>query len=170
MYDVIKINLKRRYATRSSKGNQPLNIKTAAERPILKLGLPNFRCSFYFYFTTRCNPPFKTYFMTLHMTFSRASFLVVHIVPHCSLSRSEQLICKITFFLLVVKMAPLSPPHNRSRNGNPSNFWGRIRILILTKTVFSRIADFWNYSELRIFRLWISDFSNIFKGLFLALF
>ena len=28
--------------------NQSLNIKTAVERPILKLGLPNFRWSFYF--------------------------------------------------------------------------------------------------------------------------
>ncbi len=48
MFDVIKIRLIRRIATRSGKGNQPLNIKTAVERPILKLGLPNFRWSFYF--------------------------------------------------------------------------------------------------------------------------
>ena len=48
MYDVIKIRLKRRYATRSGKGNQPLNIKTAVELPILNLGLPNFRWTFYF--------------------------------------------------------------------------------------------------------------------------
>ncbi len=41
--DVIKIRLKRRDTTRSKKGNQPLNIKTALERPILKLGLPNFK-------------------------------------------------------------------------------------------------------------------------------
>ena len=46
--DVIKICLKRRIATRSGKGNQPLNIKTAVERPILKLGLPNFRWSMTF--------------------------------------------------------------------------------------------------------------------------
>ena len=38
MSDVIKICLKRRIATRSGKGNQPLKIKTAAEWPILKLG------------------------------------------------------------------------------------------------------------------------------------
>ncbi len=39
MCDVIKIRLKRRIAaTRSGKGNQPLNIKTAVEQPILKLG------------------------------------------------------------------------------------------------------------------------------------
>ncbi len=38
MCDVIK-----RIKMRSGKGNQPLNIKTAIERPILKLGLPNFR-------------------------------------------------------------------------------------------------------------------------------
>ncbi len=43
MCDIIKIRLKRRVATRSGKGNQPLNIKTAIELPILKLGLPNFR-------------------------------------------------------------------------------------------------------------------------------
>ena len=43
MCDVIKIRLKRRDTTRSGKGNQSLNIKTAVERPILKLGLPNFR-------------------------------------------------------------------------------------------------------------------------------
>ena len=43
MCDVIKIRLKRRDATRSEKENQPLNIKTAVEQPILKLGLPNFR-------------------------------------------------------------------------------------------------------------------------------
>ncbi len=48
MRDVIKIRLKRRNATRNGKGNQPLNIKTAVERPILKLGLQNFRWSFYF--------------------------------------------------------------------------------------------------------------------------
>ncbi len=48
MCDVLAIRLKRRIATRSGKGNQLFNIKTAVERPILKLGLPNFRWSFYF--------------------------------------------------------------------------------------------------------------------------
>ena len=43
---VIKIRLKRRIAKRSGKGTQPLNIKTAVERPVLKQGLPNFRWSF----------------------------------------------------------------------------------------------------------------------------
>ncbi len=47
-YDVINIVLKRRYATRIWKENKPLYIKTAVERPILKLGLPNVRWSFYF--------------------------------------------------------------------------------------------------------------------------
>ena len=52
MCDVIEIRLKRRDATRSGKGNQPLNIKIAVERPILKLGLTNFRWSFnLFYFS-----------------------------------------------------------------------------------------------------------------------
>ncbi len=46
MCDVIKIRLKGRDETRSRKGNQPLNIKTAVEWPILKLGLTNFRWSF----------------------------------------------------------------------------------------------------------------------------
>ena len=48
MCDVIKIRLKRWIASRSGKGNQPLNIKTAVGLPILKLGLSNFRWSFYF--------------------------------------------------------------------------------------------------------------------------
>ena len=48
MCEVIKIRLKRRIATRNEKGNQPLNDKTAVELPISKLGLPNFRWSFYF--------------------------------------------------------------------------------------------------------------------------
>ncbi len=52
MFDVIKISLKRRIATRSGKENQLLNIKTAVEGPILKLGDPNFRWSFIsFYFS-----------------------------------------------------------------------------------------------------------------------
>jgi len=42
MCDIIKIRLKRRIATKSEKENQPLNIKTAVERPILKLVLPIF--------------------------------------------------------------------------------------------------------------------------------
>ncbi len=46
MCDLIKIRLKRIIATRNVKGNQLLNIKIAVERPILKLGLPNFRRSF----------------------------------------------------------------------------------------------------------------------------
>ena len=48
MFDVIKIRIKRKIATRSRKGNRPLDIKTAVERPILKLGLPDFIWSFNF--------------------------------------------------------------------------------------------------------------------------
>ena len=48
MSDIIKIRLKRRIGTKSEKGKQLLNIKTAVERLILKLRLPNFRWSFYF--------------------------------------------------------------------------------------------------------------------------
>ena len=43
MCDVIKIRQRGRIAMKSGKGNQPLNIKTAVEGPILKLGLPKFR-------------------------------------------------------------------------------------------------------------------------------
>ncbi len=46
MCDVIKIHAKRRDATGSGKENQPLNIKTAAKRPILKIGVPNLRWGF----------------------------------------------------------------------------------------------------------------------------
>ncbi len=42
------MSFERRIVTRSGKGNQPLNIKTVVEWPILKLGLPNFRWRFYF--------------------------------------------------------------------------------------------------------------------------
>ncbi len=62
MCDVINILLKRRIATRSGKGNQQLNMKTSIERPILKLGLPNFRWSFYLlYFSL--NPYFLDVFL-----------------------------------------------------------------------------------------------------------
>ncbi len=44
MWDVIKICLKRRITTRSGKGNQALNIKTAIDWQFY----PNFRWSFYF--------------------------------------------------------------------------------------------------------------------------
>ena len=49
--------------------NQPLNIKTAAEQPILKLGLPKFRWSFYFILLTLIL--FIRIFMTLHMPLSQ---------------------------------------------------------------------------------------------------
>ncbi len=46
------------------------NIKTAVKRPILKLRLPNLVGAFYF--TSRCIPPFKTYFNDVtHDTFHR---------------------------------------------------------------------------------------------------
>ncbi len=72
MCDVIKIHLKRRITTRSWKGNQLLNIETAAERPILKLGLPNFRWSFYFFILLVAFLLFRRIFMTSHMTLSSA--------------------------------------------------------------------------------------------------
>ncbi len=76
MCDVIKIHLKRKIATRSGKGNQPLNIKTAAsvERPILKLGLPDFRWRFYFILLLVTFLLFRLIIMTTHMTLSSASY------------------------------------------------------------------------------------------------
>ncbi len=53
------------------------DIKTAMERPILKLGLPNFRLSFYFIFYSCCIPPFRRISMASHMTLSSASFFKV---------------------------------------------------------------------------------------------
>ena len=73
MCDVIKIRLKRRYATRSGKGNQLLNIRTAVEGPVLKLGLPNFKWSFYFILLLVASLLFSRIFMTSHMTLSSAS-------------------------------------------------------------------------------------------------
>ena len=64
MCDVIKIRLKRRIATRIGKLNRPLIIKTAVERPILKLGLPNFRWSFYFILLLVASLLFSRIFMT----------------------------------------------------------------------------------------------------------
>ncbi len=73
---VIKIHLKRRIATRSWKGNKPLNIKTAVELLILKLGLPNFRCNFYFIVLLVVSLLFRRIFMTSHMILSSASISV----------------------------------------------------------------------------------------------
>ena len=73
MCDVIKIRLMRRITTRSWKGNQSLNIKTAVKRPILKLGLPNFRWSFYFILLLVLSPLFRRIFITSHMTLFIAS-------------------------------------------------------------------------------------------------
>ncbi len=76
MCDVIKMRLKSRDATRSEKGNQPLNIKPTVERPILKLRLPNFRWSLYFISLLVANLLFRRIFMTSHMTLSSASILI----------------------------------------------------------------------------------------------
>ncbi len=76
MCDVIKIRLKRRNATRSRKENQQLNIKTAVvEWPILKLGLPYFRWSFYFILLLVASLLFRRIFMTSYMTLSSASIV-----------------------------------------------------------------------------------------------
>ncbi len=60
---------------RSGKLNQPLNIKTTAEQPILKLGLPNFRWNFYFILLFVASLLYRRIFMTSHMTLSSASLL-----------------------------------------------------------------------------------------------
>ena len=73
MCDAIKIRLKRRIVTRSGKGNQLQNIKTAIERPILKLGLPNFRWSFYFIVLHVASILFRRIFMTSYMTLLNTS-------------------------------------------------------------------------------------------------
>ncbi len=73
MCDLIKIRPKRRITTRTGKGNKPLNIKTDVELPILKLGLPNFRCSFYFILLLVASFLFTPIFMTSHMTLPSAS-------------------------------------------------------------------------------------------------
>ena len=72
MCDVIRLRLKTRIGTRSGKGNQPLIIKTAVERPILKLGLPNFRLHFYFILLLVASLLFRRNFMASHMTLSTA--------------------------------------------------------------------------------------------------
>ena len=74
MWDDLKIRSKRRIATRSGKGKQPLNIKTAVERPILKLRLQNFRGSFYFILLLVVCLLFRRMFMTSHITLSSASY------------------------------------------------------------------------------------------------
>ena len=77
MCDVIKIRLKRRIASRSGKGNQPLNIKTVVERLIiLKLGSPNFRLSFYFLLLLVASLLFRRIFMTSHMHDNFSALLV----------------------------------------------------------------------------------------------
>ncbi len=42
LFDVIKLRIKRRDAPRSGKGNQPLNIKIAVERPNFKARITKF--------------------------------------------------------------------------------------------------------------------------------
>ncbi len=61
---------KRRVITRSGKGNKPQNIKTDVEQPILKLGSPNFRWSFYFILLLVASLLFRRIFMTSHMPLS----------------------------------------------------------------------------------------------------
>ncbi len=73
MCAAIKICLKRRHASRIGNENQLLNIKTYVERPILKLGLPIFRWSFYFILLLIESLLFKSIFKTSHMPLSSAS-------------------------------------------------------------------------------------------------
>ena len=79
MCDIIKILLKRRIAMRTGKGNQPLNIKTAIERSIIKLGYPNFMLSFYFILLFVASLLFRHILMTSRMTLSSASSLLINV-------------------------------------------------------------------------------------------
>ena len=81
MCDVIKKRLKRRIAT-SWKGNQPLNIKTAVELPILKLGLKLFRLSFHFILLLLASLHFRRSFHDVtHDTFQRFVKICVPFIP-----------------------------------------------------------------------------------------
>ena len=71
--DVINIRLKRRDALRNGIGNQSLDIKTAVERLILKVGLPNFSWSYYFILLLVASLILRRIFMTSHMTLSSPS-------------------------------------------------------------------------------------------------
>ena len=75
--DVINIRLKRRDALRNGIGNQSLDIKTAVERPISKLGIPNFRWSLNFILLLVTSLLFRLFFMTSHMPLSSASNTVI---------------------------------------------------------------------------------------------
>ncbi len=66
MCDFIKISLKRRIATRTGKENQPLSIKTAVERPILKQVLQNFRWNFYFILLVVASLLYRRVFLWRH--------------------------------------------------------------------------------------------------------
>ncbi len=73
--DVIKIRVRRRDATINRKGNQPLNIKTGVERPILKLGLSNFRWIFYFILLLVASLLYRHFYDVTHDTFRRFQFV-----------------------------------------------------------------------------------------------
>ena len=92
MCDVIRI------ATRSGKGNQPLNIKTDVEWPILKLGLQKFWWRFYFSLLLVASLLFRRIFMTSHMTLSSASNIQIFFLSKMTTSTEAQLkkISKIT--------------------------------------------------------------------------
>ncbi len=80
--DVIEIRIKRRDCNDASgKGNQPLNIKTAVKRrPIVKLGLTNFRWNFYFILLIVASFLFRRFFYDVtHDTFQLLFFLLVNI-------------------------------------------------------------------------------------------
>ena len=103
--DVIKIRLKRRDATRRGKGNQPLNIKTAVERPILRLGSPNFRWSFNLIWLLFASLIFRRIIMTSHRPLSNASCLCV---PVCVCMCKKIYVCVCTCACLKLpQMKPL---------------------------------------------------------------
>ena len=84
MCDVIKICLESRISTRSGKENQLLDIKTALERPIFNLGLPNIRWSYYSILLFIASLLFRTLFYDVtHDTFQCfTAFILLYEIWH----------------------------------------------------------------------------------------
>ena len=98
MCDVIK-----RIATRSGKGNQPLNIKTAVEWPILELNLTNFRWRFYFTLLLVASLLFRCIFMTSHLTLSALQNYFLYFDILVSFILISFLICILIYLKLLRK-------------------------------------------------------------------
>ncbi len=87
-------------ATRSGKGNQPLYIKTAVQWPFLKLGLQNFRLSFYFVLILVASLLFRCILMTSHINFpALQGILKVEVVHLLVFELCHKIDLKILTFL-----------------------------------------------------------------------